>query len=223
VCAGHPDKICDAISDAIVDEALRLDPTSKVAVETLVTKQLVVLAGEVTTAGTIDYESIARRVIKGLGYTDPAFLFDHTVPVLVKIHAQSPEIAAGVDQDGAGDQGMMFGYACTQTDQLMPLPIVLAHALTYGIDQARISKAIPYLRPDGKAQVTLQYDQRKPVAVTSIVVAVPHQETIKHSELVDDLYQQVIKPALNTYQFTFPKRKSHRQWHWSLVFTGSGL
>lgn len=172
VCAGHPDKICDQISDAIVDAAIAKDPYSRVAVETLVTKNYVTLAGEVTTKGQIDYQSIARKIIRRLGYTNPVFHFTDRSPIIVKIHTQSSEIAVGVDNLGAGDQGMMFGYACDESSELMPLPIVIAHRLAEQLD--KLKKTKKYLRPDGKTQVTVIYEKDRPVAVDNVVLAVPH-------------------------------------------------
>jgi S-adenosylmethionine synthetase len=202
VCSGHPDKICDAISDAIVDAVLLQDPMGKVAIETLVTKNTVVLAGEITAHSKIDYKKIAAAEIARLGYTNPKWKFNTQANINVHIHEQSPEIAIGVEHDGAGDQGMMFGFACNQTSELMPLPIVLAHALTKKIDSCRESNAIPYLRPDGKAQVTVAYKNNTPVAVTKVVVAVPHNEDISSQQVKKDIYQKIIEPALDLYGFS---------------------
>lgn len=203
VCAGHPDKVCDQISDAIVDHALSQDPYSRVAVETLVTADFIALAGEVTTKGKMPYKKIAKEVIKKLGYTDSKFKFTSNSPITVQIHTQSPEIAQGVDQEGAGDQGMMFGYACTETKSLMPLPIAMAHAITKRIDEVREKKIIPYLRPDGKAQVTIEYENGKAVGVQSIVTAVPHKENVELSTVKKDLYKYVILPILEDYKFKY--------------------
>lgn len=203
VCAGHPDKICDAISDSILDEAYKTDPRSRVAVETLVTKDFVVIAGEVTTKAHLDYEQIARITINSLGYTDPHLGFTDQSEIIVKVHTQSSEIAQGVDLDGAGDQGMMFGYACKETSELMPLPITLAHAITKGIDQARESKTIPHLRPDGKAQVTIGYHKGIPNSLDSLVMAVPHSEDITLDQLTEDLYELVVTPILKTYNLEY--------------------
>ena len=206
VCSGHPDKICDAISDAILDAALEQDAFSRVAVETLVTKDFVTIAGEITTNAKINYQQIAQQTIASLGYTDHRFEFTDQSPILVKVHTQTPEIAQGVDIDGAGDQGMMFGYACTQTENYMPLPIQMAHDITSGLDQARESRSIPYLRPDGKAQVTISYLEGKAVSVDSIVIAVPHEESITRNELEQDVYREVILPVLEKYQLTYPQK-----------------
>jgi len=200
VCAGHPDKIADQISDAILDAVLTQDKFSRVAVETLVTTDRVVLAGEVTTSAQVDYEQIARDQIKKMGYIDDKFDFTHRSPISTYIHQQSPEISTGVDNDGAGDQGMMFGYASTETPELMPLPITLAHKLAQKIDQAREDKALDYLRPDGKTQVTVKYENGQPVGVETVVLAVPHDEDIPLKQVKKDLYDQVVLPVLAEYR-----------------------
>jgi S-adenosylmethionine synthetase len=199
VCAGHPDKICDQISDAIVDAALKAEPFSRVAVETMVTKNQVSLAGEVTCPRKLDYPALARQVIKDLGYTRKIYQFTTDSPIDVFIHQQSAAIAQGVDQGGAGDQGMMFGYAVNETPELMPLPIVLAHHLTQAIDQARIKKTIPYLRPDGKAEVVVEYRHGRPVNVSTVIIAVPHQPKISNKRLKQDLKNKVVDPVLSAY------------------------
>ena len=203
VCSGHPDKICDAISDSILDAAYTRDPHARIAVETLVTKDFVTIAGEVTTFAKLDYAQIARETIKSLGYTDPQLGFTDAAEIIVKVHTQSPEISRGVDQDGAGDQGMMFGYACHQTTTFMPLPIQLAHDLVKGIDHARETGAIPYLRPDGKAQVTITYTSQGSVTLDSLVLAVPHQERVTLAELTHDLYTNVVTPILAPYHLEY--------------------
>ena len=202
VCAGHPDKICDAISDAIVDAVLSQDKNGHVGVEAMAAFGRVVIAGEVKVKGkAIDYEKIAREQIKRLGYTDSKFNFYDKSPVAVHVHQQSPEIAVGVDSQGAGDQGMMFGYACLETEELMPLPITLAHQLVRRIDQVREDKILPYLRPDGKSQVTVEYKNNKPSAVTNVVVAVPHKENISIEQVKKDIYKEVVIPVLAKYGF----------------------
>jgi S-adenosylmethionine synthetase len=205
VCAGHPDKICDQISDAIVDEVLRQDPYGRVAVETIAANNHIILAGEVTANARMDYEQIARKQIKRLGYTDPAFNFSYSSPLDNYIHAQSPEIAEGVKKKGAGDQGMMFGFAVNETSALMPLPISIAHTLTRAIDKAREKKVIPYLRPDGKSQVSVAYQDNKPIAITSVVLAVPHEEHVSLPEVKHDLLAKVIEPVLASFGFQTPK------------------
>ena len=222
VCSGHPDKICDAVSDAILDACLAQDPKSRVAVETLVTTNTVVIAGEVTTHAKVDFEQVAREQIKRLGYTTDILDFNYNSPVTVKVHSQSPEIAQGVDHEGtgsdsigAGDQGMMFGYACTETKNLMPLPIELAHRLAQSIDEARESKKLGYLRPDGKTQVTIVYENDKPVSVESIVLAVPHEESIDVAQVKQDLYSIVVSPVLDQYNYSFPKK--------DIIVNGTGV
>jgi len=207
VCAGHPDKICDQTSDAIVDAALTQDKYSRVSVETLVTKNFIALAGELTTKGKLNYESIAKKVIKQLGYTIPKLNFTYKSPIVVKIHTQSPDIARGVDADGAGDQGMMFGYACCETKELMPLPIILAHRLAHKIDEVRQKKTLPYLRPDGKTQATVLYNNGKPVAIEEIVMAVPHEESISLTILKRDMFNYVVKPVLEQFGFKITDKK----------------
>lgn len=201
VCAGHPDKVADQISDAILDAVLAQDPLGRVAVDALVTTDQIVLAGEITTFANIDYEQIARDQIKRLGYTDKKFGFTHLSPISTYIHKQSPEIATGVDSDGAGDQGMMFGFATTETPEFMPLPIVLAHKLAKKIDQVRKDKELEYLRPDGKTQVTVKYEKSKPVAIETVVLAVPHSEDVALEQVKSDLYKQVVLPVLAEYKF----------------------
>jgi S-adenosylmethionine synthetase len=202
VCAGHPDKICDQISDAILDAALEQDKLSRVAVETAVTANRVILLGELTTSANIDFEQIVRMHVKRLGYTEPAWDFAaDTLEISNYISKQSPEIAAGVDLDGAGDQGMMFGYACRETRELMPLPIMLAHTLARAIDTTRESGTLSYLRPDGKAQVTVAYEDGKPVGVEHVTIAVPHNEEVDSEQLRTDIIQQIVRPVLASYGF----------------------
>ncbi|MGE5041924.1 MAG: methionine adenosyltransferase [Candidatus Levyibacteriota bacterium] len=215
VCAGHPDKICDQVSDAIVDAVLEKDPKGRVAVETLVTENKIVLAGEVTTGAKINFEKISRETIKKLGYTNPHLKFTNESPLEIYIHQQSREIAAGVDTDGAGDQGMMFGFACTDTPEYMPMPVTLAHKLAEKIDEARVSKKLPYLRPDGKTQVSVLYKDGQPYKITSVVIAVPHDENKKLKEVKEDIFEQVVKPMLSGYGFSIEPDK--------LLVNGTGV
>ena len=201
VCAGHPDKVADQVSDAILDAVYEQDPNGRVAVETLVTKNQTVLAGEVTTSAKVDFEAVARRTIARLGYTDPEFDFTDKCEMFVRIQRQSPDIAQGVDEGGAGDQGMMFGYATNETPELMPLPITLAHALCAAMDEAREKGTIPYLRPDGKSQVTVLYEDGKPVSIEKVVLAVPHKPDVHESQVNDDLFRIVVTPLLDKYKF----------------------
>lgn len=202
VCAGHPDKICDQVSDACLDAAYKQDPLSRVAVECLATKNYFAMAGEVTTKAKLDFEKIGRQTIKKLGYTNPEFKFHYQKsPLVVKIHKQSPDISQGVDIGGAGDQGMMFGYACKETKQLMPAPIIIAHRLAQKIDEVREKKAIPYLRPDGKSQVKVGYEKGKPVSVEQVVLAVPHGPQVVNEQIKKDLFEKVVMPVLKKFKF----------------------
>jgi S-adenosylmethionine synthetase len=204
VCAGHPDKICDAISDAIVDAALAQDPKSRTGIETVAGANQISLYGEIKTSAKIDYEAIVRETVKKLGYNEPAWGFSQESIFSNDVHQQSPEIAMGVDQDGAGDQGMMFGYACTETPELMPLPIALAHSLARRIDETRENGTLEWLRPDGKAQVTVRYEDDKPVSVEKVVAAVAHSEEISAEEVRQQVIEVIIKPVLEKYGFELP-------------------
>jgi len=201
VTEGHPDKVCDQISDAILDSLLVQDPYSRVAVETLVTTGSVHLAGEVTTKGFVDAQSVVRRVLKEIGYVDPKFGIDYEdAGVWVAIHDQSPDIAQGVNEgsekaQGAGDQGMMFGYATDETPELMPLPIVLAHNLTKKLAEVRKNGLISHLGPDGKSQVTIEYDGDKPVRIDTVVIAQQHRDEISESALRAEIIEKVVKPV----------------------------
>lgn len=201
VCAGHPDKVADQISDAIVDALLAQDPASRTGVEVLVADNRVVLAGEVKTSAQVDFVQIAREQIKKLGYTQPEWGFSDQSPIENYIHQQSTEIGVGVDDHGAGDQGMMFGYACNDTPELMPLPITLAHALTKAVDTARESGQLAYLRPDGKAQVVVNYEENKPVSVEHVTVAVPHNEDVTIEQVRQDVYEHIVTPVLQKYGY----------------------
>lgn len=208
VAAGHPDKICDQISDSVLDAALRIDPMSRVAVETLVTENRVVMAGEVTCPKKLDYVSIARKVISSLGYTKSKYNFSHKSPISVYIHQQSPDISVGVTDGGAGDQGMMFGFATKESVELMPIPIILAHRLVQTLDEARENNTLPFLRPDGKSEVKVRYENGKPKSVESVVIAVPHNPEITNGELAEKLIAKVIKPVLSKYHFNVPSRNN---------------
>lgn len=201
VTEGHPDKICDQVSDAILDELLRQDPNSRVAVETMTTTGVVICAGEVTTRGFADVQKIARNTLKDIGYTDPEYGIDsQDAAVLVSIHEQSPDIAMGVDENkgkeqGAGDQGMMYGYATNETRELMPLPIVLAHRLTQKLAEVRKNGTIPYLGPDGKSQVSIEYENGKPLRASAIVIAAQHREAAGKETVRADIIKHVITPV----------------------------
>jgi S-adenosylmethionine synthetase len=216
VCAGHPDKICDAISDAILDAALKQDPHSRTGIETVAGANRICLFGEIKTKAKLNFEEIARAKVKELGYTVPAWGFSQESSFDNDIHQQSPEIALGVDQDGAGDQGMMFGYACDETLELMPLPIAIAHALTRRIDEAREKGELKWLRPDGKTQVTVRYENDKPVAIEKLVAAVAHDEKTTAAEVRADVIEHIFKPVLERYKFKLPKDED-------IVINGTGL
>lgn len=204
VAAGHPDKICDQISDAVLDAALTVDPMSRVAVETLVTVNRIVMAGEVTCPKKLNYDAIAHDVVQSLGYTSHIYNFSNKSPVSVYIHQQSPDIAVGVNDGGAGDQGMMFGYATLESKELMPMPIILAHRLVQRLDEVRDKKILPFLRPDGKSEVKVLYENGKPKSVENVVIAVPHDPKISNTELTTKLITNVITPVLSAYHFKTP-------------------
>jgi len=193
VTEGHPDKIADQISDSILDAILAADHMSRVACETLVTTGVAFVAGEITTKAVIDYQKVVRDTIAEVGYTRGKYGFDaETCAVLSSIHSQSPDIAMGVDTGGAGDQGLMFGFACTETDELMPLPIMLAHRLTKGLSCARRDGTLNYLRPDGKSQVTVEYDGNKPVRVDAVVVSSQHSPDVSNDQMRADILDNII-------------------------------
>jgi S-adenosylmethionine synthetase len=197
VTEGHPDKIADQISDSILDAILTQDPQSRVACETLVTTGIAFVAGEITTRAIIDYQDIVRKTITDVGYTRGKFGFDaETCAVISSIHSQSPDIAMGVDTGGAGDQGLMFGYACTETPELMPLPIMLAHKLTKGLSCARRDGVLDYLRPDGKSQVTVEYDGTTPVRVDAVVVSSQHSPLVTNETMREDITEKIINRVI---------------------------
>ena len=197
VTEGHPDKIADQVSDAVLDAILAQDPTGRVACETLLTTGLVVVAGEITTSCYVDIPRVARETIREVGYTRAKFGFDHeTCGVITAIDEQSGDIAMGVDKQGAGDQGLMFGYACTETEELMPLPITLAHKLCLRLTQVRKSGQLPYLRPDGKSQVSVRYVDGKPVSVETVVISTQHGPETGLSKIREDMIEQVVLPTI---------------------------
>jgi S-adenosylmethionine synthetase len=197
VTEGHPDKIADQISDAILDAILAEDPVGRVACETLVTTGLAIIAGEITTSCYVDFPKVVRETIQQIGYTRAKYGFDYeTCGVLSSIHEQSPDIARGVDPGGAGDQGMMFGYACTETEALMPLPIMLAHGLCRQLARVRREGVLDYLRPDGKSQVTVEYENGRPIRVATVVVSCQHSPAVDQSTLREDVIERVVAPVI---------------------------
>jgi len=222
VTEGHPDKVADQISDGILDAIIKEDKNCRVACETLVTTGMAMIAGEITTSAWVDMPAIVRQTIKEIGYNDSSMGFDwETCAVITSIDKQSPDIAMGVNGNGAynkkdlgaGDQGIMFGYACDETDELMPLPIMLAHGLTKRLAQVRKSGRIKWLRPDGKSQVTVRYQGSKPVAVDAVVLAAQHSPDINHRRLEEALKEEVIKKVV-------PKRLIHKNTKYYINATG---
>ncbi len=198
VTEGHPDKIADQISDAVLDAILEQDATGRVACETLVTTGLAVIAGEITTTAKINYKQIVRDTIHEIGYNDASYGYDaNTCSVIDAVGTQSPDIAQGVDTGGAGDQGLMFGYACNETPELMPLPIQLAHNLTKKLSDVRRSDELAYLRPDGKSQVTIEYRDGRPFRVEAVVISTQHAEEVTTEQLRKDILEKVIKPTVS--------------------------
>jgi len=197
VTEGHPDKIADQISDGILDSILAQDPVARVACETLVTTGLAIIAGEITTNCYVDFQKVVREVIKDVGYTRAKYGFDYeTCSVLSSIHEQSRDIGQGVDTGGAGDQGLMFGFACTETPELMPLPIMLAHKLVRGLSEIRRAGVVDYLRPDGKSQVTVEYEGTRPVRIDAIVLSTQHSPTVTQDTIREDLVERIINKVI---------------------------
>lgn len=197
VTEGHPDKIADQISDAVLDAILEQDPNARVACETLVTTGLAVIAGEITTNARVNYKKIVRETINDIGYNDASYGYDcNTLSVMDAVGTQSPDIAQGVDTGGAGDQGLMFGFACNETEELMPLPIQLAHNLTRKLSDVRRSKELDYLRPDGKSQVTIEYRDGKPFRVEAVVISTQHADSVTTEQLRADIMEKVIKSTV---------------------------
>ncbi len=216
VCAGHPDKIADRISDALLDAILGQDPNAKTGIETVAGANRVALYGEINTTAKLDFEQITRQTIKDLGYVNPAWGFSDQSIFENYVHQQSPEIALGVEADsGAGDQGMMFGFAINETPELMPLPISLAHALTRRLDEVRIKEILKFIRPDGKSQVTVAYENGKPAFVETVVIATAHDEAVEPKRVEQAIYEQVVVPVLKSYGYELPRKK--------LIVNGTGL
>jgi len=205
VTEGHPDKVCDQVSDALLDEYLKQDPDSRVAIETMTTTGIVIVAGEVSSKAKFDVQKVIRKTIKEIGYDKPEYGFDaNSCSVLVSLHAQSPDISQGVSSNaekdqGAGDQGLMFGYATNESSELMPLPIVLAHKLTKKLSDVRKSNEIPWIRPDGKSQVTVEYEDGKPKRVETVVISTQHSPDIPNDEITKTITDIIIKPVIGEF------------------------
>ena len=197
VTEGHPDKIADQISDAVLDEVMKQDSKGRVACETLVTTGLAVVAGEITTSAIVDYDTLVRDTIRGVGYTRAKYGFDaETCAVMCTVKRQSPDIAMGVDTGGAGDQGLMFGFACDETAELMPMPIQLAHRLTQRLSEVRRANKVDFLRPDGKSQVTIEYRDGRPARVDCVVISTQHSDKVSNADLRDAITEHVIRPII---------------------------
>src|SRR5437879_2074518 len=215
VTEGHPDKIADQISDAILDAIRKQDPVCRVACETLVTTGLAIVAGEITTTAVVDFQAVVRSTIAEVGYNRGKFGFDaETCAVLSSIHSQSPDIAMGVDTGGAGDQGLMFGFACIETEELMPMPIMLAHKLVKGLSCMRRDGTLDYLRPDGKSQVTIEYDGNQPVRVDAVVVSSQHRPLVTQTTMKEHIVEKIITKVIpgelmdkNTKIYVNPTRR----------------
>ena len=220
VTEGHPDKLSDHISDAVLDAVMAADPRGRVACETLVTTGLCVVAGEITTSAKLDFTKIARETIREVGYTRPEFGFDYqNCDVVIRLDEQSPDIAMGVDPGGAGDQGLMFGFACDETPELMPAPIMLAHKLVRKLSEVRRSDELDYLRPDGKSQVTVEYVEGKPARVDAVVISSQHSERVDIEKLRREITDHVIRPIIpggmidaDTKFHINPHRQLRRGW-----------
>ena len=198
VTDGHPDKVADQISDAVLDAILEEDPNGRVACETYVTTGLALIGGEITTTCYVDLPKVVRELIHEIGYNDPDIGFDwESIAVLTSINRQSPDIALGVDRDGAGDQGMMFGYACDETPELMPMPIQLAHQVVRKLTDVRKNNVLDFLRPDGKSMVTVRYENNKPVSVEKVLVAAQHTPNVKYDVLKEAIIEEVIKKSID--------------------------
>jgi len=204
VSQGHPDKVCDQISDAVLDAMLAQDPNSRVACETLATTGLVVVAGEITSKAVVDFQQVVRNTIREIGYTDPALGFEaDSCGVMISVHQQSPDISQGVTEgeglykeQGAGDQGIMFGYACNETPAYMPLAIYYAHRLVEELTNARENGSIPYLRPDAKSQITVEYDDLTPIRIDTVVLSTQHAPDVTHEQICKDLIEKVVKKVI---------------------------
>jgi S-adenosylmethionine synthetase len=197
VSMGHPDKVADQVSDGVLDALLAQDPRSRVACETLCTTDFLLLAGEITSSAQVDYVKVARNVVREIGYTSRDIGFNaDTCDVQVRLHQQSPDIAQGVDADGAGDQGLMFGYACNQTEEYMPLPIALAHRILSRLTEVRQKGEVDWLRPDSKSQVSVRYENNRPVGITAVVVSTQHAESVPQSTIREYIVESVIKPSV---------------------------